>query len=463
MTKDIFDKELTKPSDIPQVEQVLASEFLARYVDSLSRPYVLGVVRTVFDEYRKTLSKGDLVQGEDIRKEIENRLDTERFSFFTRVINATGIVVHTNLGRSPIGRKRAEALADRLSGYSNLEYDIIPGKRGKRGKHVSRLFALLTGSEAACMVNNNAAAVFLILNTYCKGKECIVSRSELIQIGGGFRIPDVMKASGALLKEIGTTNKVSFNDYEHAVNPDTGLIAKIHWSNFKITGFTESVDAKKLAALGKEKNIPVMYDLGSGSWMPPDQYGAKDEPSITNALGSGADLICFSGDKLFGGPQAGIILGSSEAIEKLQANPMYRAFRTDKTTLLMLEETVLSYLNGKHLSDIPAAEMLTSQSELLRMRADRICEDLAAGSIDAAVVETKALVGGGSAPEEELPSFGIQLPSHISPDELARKFRLRDLPVIGRIVGDKFVLDLKAVLKDEDELLIGAIREVLRS
>ncbi len=463
MTKDLFDKELTKPSDIPQVEQVLSSEFLTRHIESLSRPFVLSVVRNVFDRYRKILKGDASVQGADVRRDILRRLDAERFSFFTRVINATGIVVHTNLGRSPIGRKRAEALVEKLSGYSNLEYDILPGKRGKRGKHVSRLFALLTGSEAVCVVNNNAAAVYLILNTFCNGRECVVSRSELVQIGGGFRIPDVMKASGALLREIGTTNRVSFDDYYRAVGPNTGLIAKIHWSNFRITGFTESIDAKRLAELGGEKGVSVMYDLGSGSWMAPEEYGAKDEPSITNALDSGADLVCFSGDKLFGGPQAGVILGSSDAIEKLYSNPLYRAFRTDKTTLLLLEETLLSYLRGDHLKDIPATEMLTSQPELLRMRADRICEELAAAGIDAAVVETNALVGGGAAPEEELPSFGVQLSSPMSPDELARIFRLHSLPVIGRIVNDKFVLDLKAVFKDEDKLLIQAIREVLRS
>ena len=458
MSEEIFSKRFASLRDIPQVEQVLTAPFLSRYIESFSRPYVMQIVKKIFDNCRNKFKTGEAVDGADVERAIVDQLEAEKFRFSTRVINCTGIVVHTNLGRSPLGEKRTMILAKKLAGYGNLEYDIIKGRRGKRGAHVAKLFSLLSGVEASCIVNNNAAAVYLILNTFCSGKECVVSRSELVQIGGGFRMPDVMKASGATLREIGTTNRVAFDDYFRAVGENTGLISKIHWSNFKITGFTESVDAKRLATLGRENNIPVMYDLGSGSWVRPSDYGIKGEPSIADAVASGADLVCFSGDKLLGGPQAGIVLGKADRIAELHKNPLYRAFRPDKITLLLLQETLLSYLRGSEAEDIPAVSLLSTPPELLRMRADHICEELAGAGIKANVVPTKALAGGGSAPEEELPSFGIELDSRLRPDELALKFRTADPPVIGRVVDDKFILDLKAVAKEEDDELIKTIK-----
>jgi len=459
----MFENKLESPRDIPQVEVVLSAQELAPYVVAYSRPFVTNVIRETFDHYRSLLKDGTSVDGSEVLDAILGNLERERFKFFNRVINCSGIVIHTNLGRSPLGKARAEVLAERLSGYSNLEYDILPGKRGKRGRHVSRLFAMLAGSEAACVVNNNAAAVYLILNTFCSGRECVVSRSELVQIGGGFRMPDVMRASGAILQEVGTTNRAAFDDYFRAVNDKTGLIAKIHWSNFRIEGFTESVEASQLAQLGREKGIPVMFDLGSGSWLRPEEYGAKDEPSISSAIESKVDLVCFSGDKLFGGPQAGIVLGRNDRIEMLLKNPLYRAFRPDKMTLFLLEETLLTYLSGKATSDIPALSLLTTPLNLLKMRADRICGSLKNAGIASSIVETTALVGGGSAPEEKLESLGVRLDMKTDPDELAARFRKANPPVIGRIIDDCYVLDLKAVFKDEDDELIEVIKDVIRS
>jgi L-seryl-tRNA(Ser) seleniumtransferase len=276
-------------------------------------------------------------------------------------------------------------------------------------------------------------------------------------------MPDVMRSSGATLKEVGTTNRVAFDDYFRAVGPNTGLIAKIHWSNFKITGFTDSVDAGQLAALGREKGIPVMYDLGSGSWIRPTDYGIREEPSIADALDSGADMVCFSGDKLLGGPQAGIVLGRAESIEGLLRNPLYRAFRPDKITLLLLEDTLISYLNDSATDVIPAVALLIATPESLRARAERISRKLSASGINTDVIPATALAGGGSAPEEPLPSYGLQLNGRDSPNELALRFRMHDPPVIGRIIEDKLVLDLKAVAPDEDDELTEIIKKVLES
>lgn len=463
MPDSIFDTTLKSPRDIPQVEQVAGAEFLAPYIGRMSRPYVLAVVRGLIDETRERLVDGEMIEGAELRRLLIERLDSEKLRFVTRVVNATGIVIHTNLGRSPLGRERAEAIAERLWGYSNLEYDIERGKRGKRGTQVTRLFELLSGAEASCIVNNNAAAVYLILDTFAKGRECVVSRSELVQIGGGFRMPDVMKSSGAILREVGTTNKVSYDDYCEAVTESTGLIAKIHWSNFKITGFTQSVEARKLAQLGKERGIPVMYDLGSGSWISPSEYGVRDEPSIMSALNSGVDLVCFSGDKLLGGPQAGVILGKREYVEKVNKNPMYRALRPNKITLYLMEQTLLSYLRGDSQRDIPAVGLLMSQPQLLKMRAESIAEKLAESGVRSTVVETTALAGGGSAPEEELKSFGVRLEFPMSASEIALKLRKADPPIIGRIIDDRVVLDLKSVFKEEDSLICETVARMLRS
>ncbi len=454
---------LKSPRDIPQVEQIAVAEFLAPYIERMSRPYVLAIVRDVVNETRKRIVDGETVEGEKLRHSLIDRLDSEKLRFVTRVINATGIVIHTNLGRSPLGRERAEALVERLWGYSNLEYDIEHGKRGKRGTQVTRLFELLSGAEASCIVNNNAAAVYLILDTFAKGRECVVSRSELVQIGGGFRMPDVMKSSGAILREVGTTNKVSYDDYCEAVTESTGLIAKIHWSNFKITGFTQSVDAKKLAQLGKERDVPVMYDLGSGSWIAPSEYGVRDEPSILNALNSGVDLVCFSGDKLLGGPQAGVILGKREHVERVNKNPMYRALRPNKITLYLMEQTLLSYLRGDAQTDVPAITLLMSQPQLLKMRAESIVEKLAESGVRSTVVETTALAGGGSAPEEEMKSFGVRLEFPMSASEVALKLRKADPPLIGRIIDDRVVLDLKSVFKEEDSHVRETVLRTLKS
>ncbi len=462
MSQKITAGDIRTQRDIPQVEKIVSSEGLVAYVEAYSRPYVTMIVRGVLDNVRAELESGKTLSATEFSQRIVSALDAERFRFATRVINATGIVIHTNLGRAPLGKSQAQEIAAALSGYTNLEYDIADGCRGKRGTQVSRLFKLLTGAEAACVVNNNAAAVYLILATFANGKECIVARSELVQIGGGFRMPEVMKAGGAILKEIGTTNKVTFDDYYRTVSPNTGLIAKIHWSNFKISGFTESVTLKQLSGLAQEKNIPLMYDLGSGSVLDPKEFGLADEPSVRDAISADVDLTCFSGDKLFGGTQAGIIVGKKKFMEKVNAHPLYRACRPNKITLFLLERTLLSYLRGNAERDLPTPQLLSGQPTLLKMRAENISERLASAGIKSEIVKTRALTGGGSAPEIELPSYGIAIINDLPPDETSRRLRHAPTPVIGRIVDNRVILDLKAVFKDDDEELINNVVNSLK-
>jgi L-seryl-tRNA(Ser) seleniumtransferase len=457
MVSSVFDKKFLTPRDIPQVEQAAGDPAFADFVRMCSRSFVVQEIQRAFDGCRRRLSEGLEIEGGMLRDDILASLKLSGRTFSTRVINCTGIVVHTNLGRAPLGQGLVEIVARRLTGYTNLEYDLVSGKRGRRGEHASRLLTLLTGARSACVVNNNAAAVFLILNTLCKGKECVVSRGELVQIGGGFRMPDVMEASGAILREVGASNRVSFDDYFRALGSNTGMIVKVHLSNFSVHGFTEFVEAKLLAELGKERSVPVMYDLGSGVWLSPSEFGLQDELSIDDALRSGADLVCFSGDKLLGGPQAGIILGDTEWIKALHANPMYRAMRPDKMTLMFLEETILSYLRGLAETDLPVVRLLKRSVGSLRDRAERMSKALNSAGVEADTISLSALAGGGSAPGENLPSHGVRLPTTIAPDDIAARLRLGEPPVIGRVVDDRFVLDLKAVFEHEDELVVKAV------
>ena len=383
-----------------------------------------------------------------------------------RVINATGVILHTNLGRAPLCREAIERIVEVARGYSNLEYDIEKGERGLRYDHVRGLLCALTGAEDALVVNNNAAAVFLVLNALSEGKEVIVSRGELIEIGGEFRIPDVMEKSGARLIEVGTTNRTRFSDYERAIGPETGIIFKVHTSNFRIMGFTEEADLPSLVALGKRHHIPVVNDLGSGCLIELDRYGLEREPTVRDCLAAGADVVTFSGDKLLGGPQAGLILGKRAFIETIRKNPLNRALRIDKLTLAALEATMVKYLRpAEALADIRVLRALTEPVADVRKRAKRLAAMLRRTlpeRIDIKLVTGLSMAGGGSLPTQEIPTLLIGLRvAGLSAAFVEERLRRRELPVIVRVADDQLLLDVRTVDPEEFSEIRDALKEVL--
>lgn len=378
-----------------------------------------------------------------------------------RVINATGVVLHTNLGRAPLAEAAVRAIAEIATGFSNLEYDVDSGKRGSRYSHCVALLRQLTGAEDALVVNNCAAAMVLALNAVAQKKEVLVSRGELVEIGGSFRIPDIMVKSGAKLVEVGTTNRTHDDDYRRAITPRTAAIVKVHRSNFAIEGFTSEVDTARLAFIAAEHGLPVIHDLGSGLMLSLDAYGLRGEPTATDALVAGADLVLMSGDKLLGGPQAGIMLGSAQLIAKLRKNPFTRAMRVDKLTLAALEATLRLYLEPERaLSEIPVLAMLSAPVDKLRSRATAIARNLDTAGITAAVVDSVASVGGGAFPTAEIPSVALSVAAnaHLSEEKLRRG----NPAVIGRVGAGALILDVRTVLPAEDEIFTRAVLAALR-
>ena len=378
-----------------------------------------------------------------------------------RVINATGVILHTNLGRAPLAEAAVRAIGDIASGFSNLEYDIESGKRGSRYSHCVTLLRQLTGAEDALVVNNCAAAMVLVLNAVAQKKEVLVSRGELVEIGGSFRIPDIMAKSGAKLVEVGTTNRTHDDDYRRAITPRTAAIIKVHRSNFAIKGFTSEVDVARLAFIASEHGLPVIHDLGSGLMLPLDAYGLVGEPTASDALSAGATLVLMSGDKLLGGPQAGIVLGSAQLIAKLRKNPFTRAMRVDKLTLAALEATLRLYLEPtRALAEIPVLAMLSAPVDKLRARAKAIVGNLGAARVTVGVVDSSASVGGGAFPTAEIPSVSIALSGN--PHILEEKLRRGDPAVIGHIAAGNLLLDLRSVLPAEDAVFTEAILTAVR-
>ncbi len=376
------------------------------------------------------------------------------------VINATGTVLHTNMGRAPLARAAREAML-RAAGFCNLEMDLEEGKRGSRHDHVVQLLVRLTGAEAACVVNNNAAAVMLCLNTVAAGKKVIVSRGELVEIGGSFRIPDVMAASGAVLREVGTTNKTHPRDYRQAVDADTALLLKVHTSNYKVVGFTAAVDTPELVALGRELGLPVMEDLGSGMLVDLSGLGLEREPLVQERVAAGVDLLTLSGDKLLGGPQAGLILGRRDLVEKVRQNQLMRALRPDKVTLAALEATLRIYLTGEPLRDIPVLAMLSSPAASLERRAKALAEKVlehSGGTLAVSVAADYSYVGGGAMPLSMLPTFVLAVrPKKGSLWEWVKKLRTNDPVLVGRVQDDHLLLDLRTVAEDEEEEVVRCL------
>ncbi len=454
--------QIKTPRDFPSVEELLQTSALRKAVAVLPRPVVSDLVKEVIASFKDELKSGatDITQ-QGVLCEIELRLAQARRQKIQRVINASGIVVHTNLGRAPLSEALFESIKKTVTGYGNVEYDIERGVRGKRGVACERYLALLAGAESATVVNNCAAALFLMLNSFANRRKVIVSRGELVQIGGGFRIPDILKRSGARLAEVGTTNITTLTDYENAIDDRSALLLKVHKSNFVQSGFSEEVPLKQLVTLGRKHGLPVLNDLGSGVFVPTGGLLGYSEPTVQQSVRAGADLTCFSGDKMLGGVQAGLIVGRAELITRIKKNPIFRTVRVDKIVFAVLEKMLTIYLNGSFRSDIKLWSLLSIPVNELKKRAAYVLEQL--GDPPAiSIHETKAFVGGGALPEAAIPSVGLVFSGKLKPGPLDRQLRSFDPPVIGRIEEDRFILDLKAVDRDDLDLLVKAIRKILK-
>mgnify|MGYP001554004579 CR=1 FL=1 len=436
--------------------------------DPFPRSVTLKAVRTVIDEARKRILAGE---DTDIREAaLLSRAETmaERINRprLVGLINATGVVLHTNLGRALLCQDALDNIVTVSKGYSNLEYQIKTGKRGIRYEAVEDLICELTGAQSALAVNNNAGAVLLALNTMVNGREAIVSRGELVEIGGSFRVPDVMEKSGGILKEVGTTNRTHLRDYENAVCENTGLFLKVHASNYKIAGFTAEVSVSELVALGREKKIPVMEDLGSGTLIDFSQYGLPSEPPVSDSVKAGADVVTFSGDKLLGGPQAGIIVGSKETIDQIKRNPMTRALRIDKMTLAALEATLRLYRDEPDaIQRIPTLRMLTMPFETICEKADRLLSAISSkiGSFAEVVpADMNSRPGGGSFPELNLPTRCVAiLPHHLSVSKLEKQMRLSTPAIIGRIEDNRYILDPRTIQTGQEDIISSTLSRIL--
>lgn len=444
---------------IPKIDEVMLYLKREGYLERASREAVLEVCRSMVGEIRAAiLEKGteaDVPSAEALSVLVRENMEAFRRPSLRRVVNATGIILHTNLGRAPLCEEALKSLVEVSRGYSNLEYDLETGKRGLRYDHVKSILCRLTGAHDALVVNNNAAAVLLLLNTLAEGKETIVSRGELIEIGGEFRIPEVMRRSGSILRDVGTTNRTRLWDYEEAVNEKTGLILKVHTSNFKIVGFTEDVDVSSLVKLGKDKGIPVMNDLGSGCFLELDRYGLRREPTVRDALATGVDVVTLSGDKLLGGPQAGIILGREDILKTVKKNPLNRALRIDKLTLAALQGTLNQYLaEGTALSAIRSLKALTEPLSQVEKRAKKLLASLKKSIPEGFIYSLKkdvSMAGGGSLPLQEIPTVLIRVqPVTMSANEMEKRLRKLDVPIVARIADNEILLDLRTV--DEKEL-----------
>lgn len=451
---------------IPKVDEVLAYPEVAACAEE-SRAAATRAVREILDELRAEIIAGSCAEVPDsaeLVRRIAGRVRLNELPGLRRVINATGVILHTNLGRAPLARAAVEAVCDAARDYSALEYNIADGSRGSRHAHVAGLLRELTGAEDALVVNNNASAVLLMLCALARGGEVIVSRGELVEIGGAFRIPDVMAQSGCALREAGTTNRTRAADYENAIVPGrTSALFKAHTSNFRIVGFTEEVPLAELVGLGRRHGLPVLYDLGGGSMLPLEQYGIRGEPCVSRCVAEGADILSFSGDKLLGGPQAGIVVGRAEYISKMKKHPLARAVRIDKLTLAALEATLRLYRDPElAISEIPTLSMLTAPRNSLLKKAESLAGILGPLGEQVSVVECEGQTGGGTAPMQELPSAAVSIrPDGIGVDELERQLRGCEVPIVARIARDSLLLDARTIEERDFEYIAGRLLCIL--
>lgn len=460
--KDLFQK-------IPAVDRLLNSSSLVRLLPKYPRALVLEAVHQVLSEIREDIKAGNgfhdasSLSVEAVSEKVGMRLVHLDRPSLRPVINATGVVVHTNLGRSLLAERVLQKFKSLAGGYSNLEFDLLKGERGSRYTHVEGILKEITGAEAAMVVNNNAAAVLLCLDTMAKGREVVISRGQLVEIGGSFRVPDVMKRSGATMVEVGTTNKTHLRDYESAIGPDTALLLKVHQSNFQIVGFSEEVDTATLVMLGRKHGIPVMEDLGSGCFVDFSKYGLLKEPTVQDVVSKGVDVVAFSGDKMLGGPQAGIILGRKNVIETIRKNQLTRALRIDKLTLLALEETLRIYRDEQAaLREIPTLRMIFQPLKALKAKARRLMRMV--GAMDhenfrLALSGGESKVGGGALPQLSLPSVLLSLSAgRLSAHAMETWLRACDPPIIARVEKEQVLLDVRTIQDSDMKTVAHALR-----
>jgi len=456
---------------IPSVDRLLNGPELTKISSKFPRNLMLRAINQVLEEVREDIQKNDVIESpgelkiKEVSKKVVDRLQLLSRPSLKPVINATGVIVHTNLGRSLLTDRVIKRFRPLSEGYSNLEYDLESGKRGSRYSHVEGILKEITSAEAAMVVNNNAAAVLISLDTLAKGREVIVSRGQLVEIGGSFRIPDVMGKSGAKMVEVGTTNKTHLWDYEEKIGPDTALLLKVHQSNFQIVGFTEEVETSELVALGKKYGIPLMEDLGSGCLVDLSKYGLLKEPTVQEVLANGVDLVTFSGDKLLGGPQAGIILGRKDLVEAIKKNQLSRALRIDKLTLLALEETLTLYRDERAaVNEIPTLEMICQSYDGLDKKAQKLTETLTGSETENYTlvgIDGHSRIGGGALPLQELPTRLLCLtPKKMSAQEMEGWLRSYDPPIIVRIETDQVLLDMRTIQEKELKTVAQALKKL---
>ena len=446
---------------IPKVDALLRSPALAQTVAQYGDLPVTEGIRGELDALRQGILAGQTAAVPEhavLCRQIRNRVQRNALPSFRGVINGTGIILHTNLGRACLSDKAAKAVYEASRAYTNLEYDLQTGKRGSRYSHVEQILCRLTGAESALVVNNNAAAVLLVLSALTQGGQVIVSRGELVEIGGSFRIPEIMEACGAQLKEVGATNKTHLRDYEKAINEQTRALMKVHTSNYRIIGFSETPALADLVALGHSRGLPVLEDLGSGCLLDLNRFGIHDEPTVQDSLRAGVDVVSFSGDKLLGGPQAGIILGKQKYLDILKKHPLNRAMRVDKMTLAALEATLRSYDAGAE-ADIPVVAMLSARPEALKEKAERLASMLTQAGISCEILPTEGRVGGGSVPNHPLPSFAVGFSGDVM--ALEETLRLGTRPMIGRIHEGKYLLDVRTLLESDFPVIVEALKEAV--
>ncbi|MCB2209648.1 L-seryl-tRNA(Sec) selenium transferase [bacterium] len=446
-------------SQLPSINDLLLHPDLKETLESFGRPFTVMALNAVLDDVRKAVLEDNepILPDDEIIKSTRDLLNIWTEPAPLTVINATGVILHTNLGRAPLSEATRRAISKAACGYTNLEFNLETGKRGKRSMHAAGLLSKVTAAESGFVVNNNAGAVLLVLSALAAGKNVVVSRTQLVEIGGGFRIPDVMRQSGANLLEIGTTNRVHLYDFENALeNQDIALVLIAHHSNFKVIGFHSEPALEEIVRVAHQHQVPVVHDIGSGALLDTADYGLAHEPTIQESLAAGCDLVCFSGDKLLGGPQAGIIIGREDLLVPIRKHPLARALRAGKLTLSGVNANLLHYLKDEAESEVPIWHMISTPLDALRTTAENWREYLGAGE----VIQGQSTVGGGSLPTEELPTYllAVSLPK---PDQILSELRNAQIPVIARIEDDRVLLDPRTVLPEQEAPLLRSLREVL--
>jgi L-seryl-tRNA(Ser) seleniumtransferase len=444
---------------LPQVDKLLRNCDLLETLSQFRREIVVKVVRQVLEDLRASAS---VASETEIAAKVRERLVELQSPSLRKVINGTGVVLNTNLGRAPISSAHLARLKEIAGGYCNLEINLETGKRGKRSSRLERLLSILSGAQAGVAVNNNAAAVVLAVNCFAAGKEVVVSRGELIEIGGSFRLPEVIEAAGGRLREVGTTNKTRLADYERAIGPQTGLIMRCHRSNFQVVGFTEETGLGELVGLCRSAGIPLVEDMGSGVLMNLGEFGLSGEPTLEESLSCGCDLVTFSGDKLLGGPQSGVIVGKKEFVERLSRHPLYRALRLDKITISLLEQALSAYLSAQPQAVLPALHLIAAEAEEIgrRVREFKTRAALRLQKIQLEEIVTSSAIGGGSLPGKEKPSAGLILKTPWKASLVAQTMRLANPPVITITRDDDNMIDFRTVFADEEELLLGTLEQL---